>query len=227
MVNYPGGKNGAGTYQKLINLIPPHSTYIETHLGSGAILRNKKPANWNIGIDLYQYVLDSFIDEQKANPSLYRFDALNYIRINHVLFDKNTFVYCDPPYLLETRRGDRAIYKYEYKEQDHINLLLKLRTLKSMVMVSGYNSELYNKYLYDWNVTSFPSMTRGGLAEEFVWMNYPTPVELHDYRYLGNDYRERERISKKKKRWVARLQRMPLLEKQALLSAIEESKTSE
>ncbi len=26
---YPGGKNGAGVYQTLINLIPPHEVYID------------------------------------------------------------------------------------------------------------------------------------------------------------------------------------------------------
>ncbi len=50
--SYPGGKGGAGVYQTLINLIPPHETYIETHLGGGAIMRFKRSAKINIGIDL-------------------------------------------------------------------------------------------------------------------------------------------------------------------------------
>ncbi len=49
---YPGGKSGAGVYQQLINRMPPHDTYIETHLGGGAILRRKRPARLNIGLDL-------------------------------------------------------------------------------------------------------------------------------------------------------------------------------
>jgi hypothetical protein len=52
-------------------------------------------------------------------------------------------------------------------------------------------------------------------------MNYPTPVALHDYRYLGDNFRERERIKRKANRWVAKLQNMPVLERQALLSAID------
>ena len=43
-------------------------------------------------------------------------------------------------------------------------------------------------------------MTRGGrLATEWVWMNYPEPIALHDYRYLGEDFREREPIKRKKR----------------------------
>jgi DNA adenine methylase len=51
-MSYPGGKNGAGVYQTIINLIPPHPVYIEPFLGGGAILRLKHPAALNIGIDL-------------------------------------------------------------------------------------------------------------------------------------------------------------------------------
>lgn len=48
---YPGGKNGAGVYQTIINQLPPHDTYIEPFLGSGAVLRMKKPARASIAID--------------------------------------------------------------------------------------------------------------------------------------------------------------------------------
>ncbi len=59
------------------------------------------------------------------------------------------------------------------------------------------------------------------MATEWIWMNYPAPLELHDYRYLGDTFRERERIKRKSQRWVARLKKMPVLERQALLSAID------
>ena len=94
-------------------------------------------------------------------------------------------------------------------------------------MVSGYWSELYGRELRGWNSAQFQTVTRGGTpATEWLWFNYPAPVELHDYRYLGENFRERERIKRKKRRWVARLERMPLLEKQALLSALEISSPS-
>ena len=58
------------------------------------------------------------------------------------------------------------------------------------------------------------------VATEYVWFNYPRPVELHDYRYLGKGFRERERIKRKMKRWKLRLEKMPELERQALLWAM-------
>ncbi len=53
--------------------------------------------------------------------------------------------------------------------------------------------------------------------------NFPEPIALHDYRYLGEDFRERERIKRKKQRWVNRLHVMPALERRALLNAITEA----
>ena len=91
-----------------------------------------------------------------------------------------------------------------------------------MVMVSGYDSALYRASLRDWNALQYQAMTRGGSqATEWVWFNFPPPVALHDYRYLGKNFRERERIKRKKTRWTARLERMPVLERQSLLAAIE------
>jgi DNA adenine methylase len=50
-MSYPGGKSGAGVYQTIINHMPPHRVYIEPFLGGAAIMRNKRPASLNIGID--------------------------------------------------------------------------------------------------------------------------------------------------------------------------------
>jgi hypothetical protein len=51
-------------------------------------------------------------------------------------------------------------------------------------------------------------------------MNYPEPMALHDYRYLGRNFRERERIKRKKIRWKNRLSRMPLLERRVLVATL-------
>ena len=42
-------------------------------------------------------------------------------------------------------------------------------------------------------------------------MNYPAPVELHDYRYLGDTFRERERLKKISENLVRRFRAMPVV----------------
>ena len=90
-----------------------------------------------------------------------------------------------------------------------------------MVMISGYESELYKEILTGWHIHTFDSAVRGGVNTEWVWMNYPEPIELHDYRFLGNNFRERERLKRRKENWVSRLQCMAVLERQALLCAMQ------
>jgi len=129
-------------------------------------------------------------------------------------------VYCDPPYLLETRKSG-PLYRYECTTAQHQKLLIILRQLPCQVMVSGYWSPLYAEALHDWYAVHFEVMTRGGSqATEWLWCNFLPPQSLHDYRYLGQNFRERERIKRKTQRWKARLLKMPALERQALLTAL-------
>lgn len=51
-MSYLGSKAASGVYQKIIAEMPPHDTYIETHLGSGAVMFFKPPAKRNYGADL-------------------------------------------------------------------------------------------------------------------------------------------------------------------------------
>lgn len=123
-------------------------------------------------------------------------------------------------YLVDEFRAEIPFPYYSFP----IELLETVKDLPCMVMLSGYWSKLYATALKDWHTTSFQAVTRAGkTATEWIWFNFPEPVALHDYQYLGDNFRERERIKRKKQRWVQRLEKMPMLERQALLAAIAES----
>ncbi len=215
-MNYPGGKGGV--YQRLINLMPPHEVYIETHLGGGAVMRNKRPSRSNFGIEIDPEVIQMWSSDNQVGCELIHSDAITFLK--DYQFTGKELVYCDPPYLRETRKKYYPLYKYEYTYEQHVELLEVIKNLPCMVMISGYRSKLYTEFLKDWHTHFFRAATHNGTAVEYVWMNYSPPEELHDYRYLGNTFRERERIKKKSKRWAAKLKSMPILERQALLSAI-------
>jgi site-specific DNA-adenine methylase len=230
-MNYPGGKNGAGVYQQIINQMPPHELYIEAFLGSGAVLRNKRPAPGSIAIDLDADALIAFCDET-APPDLtvINADTISWLEGQDTFADvpARTLIYCDPPYVRTSRRSPRDIYRFEMTDEQHARLLTVLKSLDCMVMISGYWSELYAIELADWRTVTYQTMTRGGkIATEYLWMNYPQPIELHDYRFLGNNFRERERIKRRKTRWLSRLKRMEPIERYAMLDAIGEFRSAE
>ena len=231
-MSYPGGKAGSGVYQQIINQIPPHKTYIEPFLGGGAVLLHKRPAPASIGIDCDAAVIDHWAADLAENSEagdrvpgaiVKCEDAISFLR--SYPWAGWEFVYCDPPYLFETRSGaDRRIYASEFGEADqHRDLLLLLLQLPCMVAISGYWSSLYSDMLATWRTISYTTRTRGGKnVQEWLWMNYPEPAELHDYRYLGSNFRQRERLKRIRSRWLARLGRLDALERYALLSAIDE-----
>jgi hypothetical protein len=215
-MTYPGGKGGAGVAQLIINQQPPHSHYIEPFLGSGAVMLLKRPAFWNTGIDLDPEPIAKMIE-----PSGFTFlceDGVQWLA--EAKLRPDALVYCDPPYLMKTRRSQRALYHCEFDEDDHWRLLRVLRGLKCMVQISGYWSSLYAKRLEGWRLVRYQAATRGGPREECLWMNYPEPAALHDYRFLGGDFRQRERIKRKAARWFDRITSLPALERQALVSMI-------
>ena len=134
-------------------------------------------------------------------------------------FHGGELVYCDPPYLHSTRR-DPCLYRYEMTVDQHEALLAVLLRLPCLVCISGYWSELYTDTLSTWRVCPFQAQTRRGVVTEYLWCNYPAPTALHDYRCLGKDFREREKLKRLMARWVKRLQAMPLLQRQALQAAL-------
>lgn len=218
---YPGGKSGSGVYQVIINQMPPHTVYVEPFLGGGGILKLKRPALSSIAIDIDSDAVLNWSTYTIPNLKIICTDAISWLANTHLSDD--TLVYLDPPYLMETRSSQRQLYKYELPTDQHIRLLELIQGLTCMVMISGYYSDLYQQYLGDWRTITYSAQTRGGrTATEYLWMNFPLPLELHDYRYLGCNYRERERIKRRQARWKNRLLKMDDQERHAILAAIEE-----
>ena len=221
-MTYPGGKSGAGIYQRIINLIPPHRVYIEAFLGGGAILRHKKPADVSIAIDADARAIDLV---QSSEPPM---QACTYINGDAISFLRDyawrgdEFVYCDPPYLLSTRRSG-PMYRHEMTDDDHRDLLSVILTIPAAIMISGYPSELYHRQLSGWSIDKFKAVTRGGsMADECLWMNYQSPALLHDDQYLGENFRERERIKRKRTRWTNRFRTLPIHEQGAIFRDLTE-----
>lgn len=259
---WPGGKDGAGVAQRLINEIPPHDVFVSAFLGDCAVLRKMRPARLSVGIDLERDNCDRWAANTAAaaasGAEFHCCDAVEWLRhrfgwyrvdgsggLGRKYFAAGSsdggsgagrsqdladefgvqtrltwFVYADPPYLLQTRASKRQMYAHEMSEADHVRLLETLVWLPCLCMVSHYPCDLYDRALAGWRSFTFQSTTRGGLATEKVWCNYPVPSQLHDSRYLGRNKREREKIHRRVRRALGKVQRLPALERQAVLDAL-------
>lgn len=211
---YFGGKGGSGVYQAIINQIPPHHSFISGFLGHCAILRMKRPAQLNIGIDISSRVVAAW---QKAilHGSMKRLEIVqgDFLLLNRNIWDQESaFLYLDPPYPMEVRKSSRDRYDNELSYMEHELLLSQVASAKCMVAISSYPNALYDDRLKDWRYIDFTAQTRRGAATERLYMNYPEPDELHDYSYLGSDYKDRERIKLKFQRWVCSFESLPTIE---------------
>lgn len=89
----------------------------------------------------------------------------------------NTFVYCDPPYLHETRVS-KTVYESEMTTEDHIELAHALTAFKGKAMISGYSSPLYNRLYKGWNVEKKKIANHSSQQKskekkiEVIWKNY-------------------------------------------------------
>ncbi|SFU99553.1 DNA adenine methylase [Pseudoduganella namucuonensis] len=227
-MKYPGGKGGAGVYQTIINLIPPHRVYIEAFAGGANIYFRKAPAASSILVErdfdqartLFEAIAGR---DEHAGTTTLNVDAVPWLSSYPWVGDE--FVYLDPPYVLSTRTK-KAIYAHEMSDEDHRDLISALVAMSNRgvrFMLSGYRNAIYDEAARaaGWRRVDFQAMTRGGVRTESVWMNYEAPAALADYGYAGSNFRERERIKRKVHRWVQRLQQLPALERAALLSAMQ------
>ena len=219
-MTYPGGKNGAGVYQAIINQMPPHRRYIEPFVGGGAILLHKRPAVETHIADLNETALTAIYDEcRRRGVAVQAHHTCGIAMLRNLQARRDDLVYCDPPYVWSTRTKTK-VYDHEMTDADHARLLAAVTRLDCMVMLSGYDNLLYRAELADWRRVEYMAPTRGGPRPEVLWCNFPEPVTLHDYRYLGEDYRERERIARKVTRWRNKFVAMPELERRAVLTAL-------
>lgn len=95
----------------------------------------------------------------------------------------NVLIYADPPYLLGTRHGKQ--YRCEMTDADHRDLLDVLKAHRGPVLLSGYDSKLYNDALEDWYKDDAISYTQTATKrKEILWMNFEPDRQLTlDYEH--------------------------------------------
>jgi DNA adenine methylase len=214
MSSYFGSKATSGLCQAIIALMPPHDTYIETHLGGGAIMKRKPRALNNIGIDIDPRALAEFECDypvQRINGCAHRF-LVGYD------YQGTELIYSDPPYLYHTRTSGRK-YRFDYEEADHIELLTLLKSLPCNVILSGYPSALYDDLLGEWRSLELQVMNQGGVRTEKLWFNF-TPDRVYWASYAGKNFTDRQRVKRKAANWGKRYQALPRSERLAVLAAM-------
>lgn len=100
------------------------------------------PRIWRRLPEVIYEVADRLLDAQIDNKT-----AVEVIKRNN---GPEVLIYADPPYVKSTRSLNGDQYRHEMTDQDHIDLLNALKAHSGMVILSGYDCELYNDMLSGW-----------------------------------------------------------------------------
>lgn len=179
-------------------------------------MKRKPPAQNNIGIDIDPRPLSNFDCRYPVNLV----NGCAHQFLTHYDYRGSELIYCDPPYLIQTRTSPRR-YRFDYREQDHIELLELLKTLPCHVILSGYPSSLYDDLLKEWHTTELQVMNQDGVRTEKLWFNFAID-RVHWASFAGKNFTDRQRIKRKAQRWGKNYETLPKAERLAVLAALME-----
>ncbi len=100
---YLGSRATSGLCQAIIGLMPPLDTYIESHLGGGAIVKRKPPALHNIGVDIDPRAIAG----SSCDYPVRRINGCSHQFLAQLEYCGTELIYNDPPYLKQTRTCGR------------------------------------------------------------------------------------------------------------------------
>lgn len=90
----------------------------------------------------------------------------------------DTLHYCDPPYPHSTRTL-RHGYAFEMTDDEHRELAAVVGALRGMVLVSGYDCDLYRDLYADWHRIETATLADGARPRtEVIWMNRAAATAL-------------------------------------------------
>jgi DNA adenine methylase len=94
--------------------------------------------------------------------------------------------YVDPPYVSETRYNGQN-YKHEMTDQDHRAMADCLKSLQGMVILSGYDCDLYRELFGNWHRVERQAFADGARKRtECLWLN-SRAIEKHQGCLFGGD----------------------------------------
>jgi DNA adenine methylase len=83
---------------------------------------------------------------------------------------KDTLIYADPPYLMETRT--QKMYAYEMEVEEHLEMLGAMASHPGPAVISGYENSIYDKQLRGWNKIKVkpPKVEKQAVRMEVLWV---------------------------------------------------------
>ena len=181
ILKYPGGKWRIA--QWILSYFPTHKVYLEPFFGSGAVFFNKEPSYIETINDMNGDIVNLFRVCREYPEELAKVIELTP-------FSRDEFISCnalsDDP-IEQARRtlvryhqsfGTSNSSKNSWRNVQTYGGPHLLKESKSLVILSGYDNDLYNSGLSDWYTAEKVTIAQMGLHRtEKLWMNFQPEIK--------------------------------------------------
>lgn len=136
------------------------------------------------------------IDEAAARlrggtKNLVQIEKMDALRLIERYNTPDALIYIDPPYVRSTRKSG-ALYVHEMTDEGQKRLLGLIASSRAKIIISGYDSEMYNEMLKGWRTDSTMSQTTSTeMAREKIWMNYSPPERQMTFEEITGEKDEK------------------------------------
>lgn len=107
-----------------------------------------------------------------STTNLVQIEHMDALRLIERYNSPDVLMYLDPPYVRSTRKSGR-LYKHEMDDAQQRKLLELVTKNKAKIVLSGYQSELYDNALKGWYKDTVKAQTTSAaFVTEIIWTNY-------------------------------------------------------
>jgi DNA adenine methylase len=168
----------------LSNLERARRFYIRTRQARTGLAQTASPGRWATCRDTSRRGMGGAVSRWLGSPHELAEVAARLIRVQldhrpaieviHAYDSPATLFYCDPPYPLDSRNGNKA-YSFEMTDNEHVLLAKVLHEVEGKVAISGYRCDLMEELYGDWRrIDADPKLCPSVNKErqESLWVNY-------------------------------------------------------
>lgn len=122
--------------------------------------------------------IDTAAKRLRGNTTnLVQIESMDALKLIARYDNPDVLMYLDPPYVKGARKSGK-LYRHEMDDDDHRKLLDLVCRSRAKILLSGYQSDIYDDALCGWHKDTIRSQTTSAeMAEEVLWQNFEPPME--------------------------------------------------
>lgn len=119
-----------------------------------------------------------------STTNLVQIEHMDALRLIERYNSSDVLMYLDPPYVRSSRKSGR-LYHHEMDDEQQEQLLDLIVESRAKIVISGYESDLYNTALQGWfKDSTYSQTTSTEMAHEIIWQNFEPSGQMNLFKLI-------------------------------------------